>query len=81
MRSFACTLNEESGKEIEKQVRGRLKIEQALNKDRILMPQDTKGLVLLYGQGPVSCAGSVLGKERRQHSKDSLERSLESSID
>ena len=46
------------------------------------MPQDTKGLVLLYGQGPVSCSGSVIGRDqRRQNSKDSLERSLESSID
>lgn len=51
MRSFACTVNEDSSKEIEKHVRGKLKIDKALNKDRILMPQDSKGLVMLYGGG------------------------------
>ena len=69
MRSFACTVNEDSSKEIEKQVKGKLKLDQALNKDRIFMPQDSKGLVMLYG--------GTRDERRRQNSKDSFDRSLE----
>ncbi|CDW85434.1 UNKNOWN [Stylonychia lemnae] len=69
MRSFACSVNEDSSKEIEKHMRGKLKIDQAMNRDRIFMPQDSKGLVMLYGGGKE--------ERRRQNSKDSFERSLE----
>jgi len=38
MRSFACSVNEDSSKEIEKHMKSKLKIDQAMNKDRIFMP-------------------------------------------
>ena len=38
MRSFACAVNEDSSKEIEREIRGKVKMDQALNRDRIMMP-------------------------------------------
>jgi hypothetical protein len=54
LKSFACSLNYDgdSGlKEIEKQIKGKWKMEQALNNKQILMPHDSRGLVLIYGGG------------------------------
>eukprot|EP00347_Sterkiella_histriomuscorum_P024574 403330642 len=69
MRSFACAVNEDSSKEIEREMRGKVKMDQALNRDRIMMPQDSKGLIMLYG--------GTKDERRRQNSKDSFERSLD----
>lgn len=38
MKSFSGTINEDTGKEMEKQIKGKWKIEQAIHKDKIFMP-------------------------------------------
>jgi hypothetical protein len=50
LRSFACTLDSSNGlKDVGKQIKGKLTLEKAYNKDKIMMPHDSRGLVLLYG--------------------------------
>jgi hypothetical protein len=71
MKSFACTLNEEQNKEIEKQMKSKWQLEKAINQDRIMMPQDTRGLVMLYGVNKEDEK-----KRTRQNSRDSTEGSF-----
>lgn len=49
LRSFACSVNEESNKEFEKQLKGKWQLEKAYNKDKIFIPHDGRGLVMIYG--------------------------------
>jgi hypothetical protein len=52
LKSFAGSLNYDgdgSLKEIEKQIKGKWKMEQAMNNKQILMPHDSRGLVMIYG--------------------------------
>ncbi len=38
MKSFVGSIQGESGKELERQIKGKWKIEQAIHKDKIFMP-------------------------------------------
>jgi hypothetical protein len=38
MKSFACVVNEDSNKELEKQIKGKWKLEQAIHKDKVFIP-------------------------------------------
>ena len=50
LKSFRCTVDEESSRHLEKQIKGKWQLEKAFNKDKLYMPHDTIGLRMLYGK-------------------------------
>ena len=52
LRSYACSVMEDTTAKdkIEKEFKGKWKLEKALNKNKILMPHDGRSVVLIYGK-------------------------------
>lgn len=50
LKGLACTLDSNGFKDFSKQFKGKPKLEQAFNKNKITMPHDTRGLVVVYGK-------------------------------
>lgn len=75
LKSLTSTLNEKGFKEqLEKQYKGKWQLEKAYNKKKILMPQDSKGLVLIYGGVKEEQKRRKL-REENGHSLDGQKRS------